>query len=201
MDRGKQAPGFTLVEVLVALTILSLVLMGTVTAMRTLGNTQGALEKVSARVDEVRTVSEFLRDLMESAVVGASGGGGLSLGGGGREATYFRIGEGYLEWKTNLLFGEAYGGTHVVRVAADGERLVLRWLEPTATGLEDEAWQEAPSRTLVDNLEEFAVSLRAEYGGEWVDSWEENAVAPALARLQVKSSGRFWPELIMRVQR
>jgi len=192
--------GFTLVEVMVALTILSLVLLGTVSAMRTLGNTQTSLERVSERVDEIRTVSEFLRDLMESAVVG-SGKGGLSLGGGGRGATYFRLGEGFLEWKTNLLFGEAYGGTHVVRIAAEQGRLMLRWMEPTATGLNSARWQEAPSRPLVDQLEEFTVSLRPEFGDDWVESWEESTVAPALVRIEMKSAGRFWPELIMQVQR
>ena len=192
--------GFTLVEVMVALTILSMVLLGTVTALRTLGNTQVSLERVSARVDEIRSVSEFLRDLMESAVVGSSSGG-LGLGGGSRDATYFRLGDGFLEWKTNLLFGEAYGGTHVVRIAREEGQLMLRWLEPTATGLDDDKWRDAPSRPLVENLESFTVTLREEFNTDWTDSWQENAIAPALVRLQMKSSGRFWPDLIMQVQR
>ena len=76
----KPAAGFTLVEVVVALTILSLIMLATVTALRTLANTQGTLERVTARIDEVRTVSGFLRDLMEAAVVGEGGsGGGLAL--------------------------------------------------------------------------------------------------------------------------
>jgi general secretion pathway protein J len=185
---------------MVALTILSLVLLGTVSALRTLGNTQGSLERVGERVDEIRSVSEFLRDLMESAVVG-SGESGLSLGGGGRGATYFRLGDGFLEWKTNLLFGEAYGGTHIVRIAAEQGQLMLRWVEPSATGLDDSQWQQSPSRPLVNNLEDLVISLRPEFGSDWVASWEESAVAPALVRLQIKSSGRHWPDLIMQVQR
>lgn len=200
MNGLKSLRGFTLVEVMVALTILSMVLLGTVTALRTLGNTQVSLEKVSARVDEVRTVSEFLRDLMESTVVGSSSGG-LGLGGGARDATYFRLGEGFLEWKTNLLFGEAYGGTHVVRIAAEEGQLMLRWLAPTATDVGDDEWREAPSRPLVRELDSFAVTLREEYDTDWTDSWQESAVAPALVRLQLKSADRFWPDLIMQVQR
>ena len=78
MKRDSASRGFTLIEVVVSLAILSLVLLGTVTGLRTLGNTQVSLERVTQRADEVRTVSAFLRDLMESAVVG-SGSGGLTL--------------------------------------------------------------------------------------------------------------------------
>ena len=95
-DQAIGSRGFTLVEVMVALTILSLVMMATVTGLRTLANTQGAIERTTNRVDEIRSVSSFLRDLLESAVVGEDMGG-LSLGGGSSEATYFVWGEDFLE--------------------------------------------------------------------------------------------------------
>lgn len=192
--------GFTLVEVMVALSILTLVLLGTVTGMRTLGNTQASIERATARVDEIRTVSEFLRDLMESAVVGG-GKGGLTLGGGALEATYFRLGTGYIEWKTNLLFGEAYGGAHIVRIAEEDGQLVLRWLEPQRVQPKDEQWAEAPSRPLVHDIQEFSMAVKKEYWLDWQQDWEESAMAPALVRMQLKSAGRFWPDLIMQVQR
>ena len=53
------AQGFTLIEVMVALTILSLVLMVTVTGLSTLANTQSAIERMTSRIDEVRSVSIF----------------------------------------------------------------------------------------------------------------------------------------------
>ncbi len=199
-NRGSSVRGFTLVEVVVSLAILSLVLLGTVTGLRTLGNTQMALERVTQRADEVRTVSSFLRDLMESAVVG-SGSGGLTLGGGSREATYFRTGDGFVEWKTNLLFGESYGGTHVVRIAKEGDQLMLRWLEPTETSLNSRKWEKSPSRPLVNELEEFSMALRPEYDKDWVQNWRDSANAPALVRFQIKAAGRYWPDLIMQVQR
>ena len=40
---SRAAGGFTLVEVVVALTILALIMLATVTGLRTLANTQGAV--------------------------------------------------------------------------------------------------------------------------------------------------------------
>lgn len=192
--------GFTLVEVMVALAILSLVLLGAVSGMRTLGNTQASLQRVTERVDEMRTVSGFLRDLFDSAIVG-SNIGGLSLGGGGREATYFRAGEGFVEWKTRLLFGESFGGSYVVRVVREGDQLVLRWLGPSRILLGDKPWEEAPSRLLTEGVEEFTVAVRDEFDSDWQTQWEESNTSPALVRLRVNARGRFWPDLIMAVPR
>ena len=199
MTGAERSKGFTLVEVMVALTILSLVLLATVTGLRTLGNTQLSIERATTRVEEVRNVSEFMRDLMESAVVGGSGG--LTLGGGVLEATHFRLGEGYIEWKTNILFGEAYGGVHIVRIANEDGRLMLRWLEPQEKGLDKKKWHNSPSRALVENVQEFTMSVRENFWSDWQSNWRESTIAPAVVRLQIKSSGRYWPELIMQVQR
>ncbi len=192
--------GFTLVEVVVAVAVLALLMLATVTGLRTLGNTQVALERKTARVDEVRTVSVFLRDLMESAIVGG-GGGGLTLGGGSAGSTYFKLVDGAAEWKSTILFGESYGGTYVVRVAREESDLVLRWVEPLPNGRPPENWNDTPSRVLVRDLEEFSVSARKEFDSDWIDRWTESRQAPVLVRMQLKSGGRFWPDLIMQVHR
>lgn len=198
MRRGTSQGGFTLVEVMVSLSILSLVLLATVTGLRTLGNTQVAIERKTDRVDEVRTVSGFLRDLMESSVVG-SDSGGLTVGGGSQEQTYFKFGEDFLEWKSTILFGEAYGGSYFVRVAQEDDQLMLRWLDSKATPKPGD-WEQAPSRQLVADLQSFEIGLRQEFPDDWRESWD-GGDPPALVRLQIKSADRYWPDLILKVQR
>jgi general secretion pathway protein J len=186
--------------VVVALTILSLIMLATVTGLRTLANTQGTLERVTARIDEVRTVSGFLRDLMEAAVVGegGGGGGGLTLGGGGsRQSAYFEISGDALAWKATVLFGEGFGGTYLVRVAREDDLLVLRWQEPVPGHIELD-WSEADARPLVLGLEEFAIGWRESYDQPWQQEWEKGDKA-RWVRLQIKAAGRYWPELIMQV--
>ena len=200
--RHRMRRGFTLIEVVVAMAVLSLLMLATVTGLRTLGNTQVALERKTLRVDEIRTVSGFLRDMMESTIVG-SDGGGLTLGGGGVGATYFRLGPDGAEWKSTILFGEAFGGVYVVKVVREDSDLVLRWLEPRPDGRppRDEDWDGAPTRVLVRDLEEFSVVVKESFDGEWTDDWKEVRLAPALVRMQVKSAGRYWPDLVMQVHR
>ena len=194
---GRQR-GFTLVEVMVALTVLSLVMLATITGLRTLANTQVAIERMTNRVDEVRTVSGFLRETLESAVVGVNRSR-LSTGGPRTEATYFEASHESLAWKATVLFGESYGGSYLVRVAREDGRLVLRWQEPTQSG-RPEDWNKADSRTLVNDLDEFKLSFRMEFTDPWIEEINRNAV-PALVRLQVRAAGRYWPDLIFRVQR
>lgn len=190
--------GFTLVEVVVALSILSLLLLATVSALRTFGNTQASLEKLTNRVDEMRTVSGFLRDTLQSAVVGTRRSG-LSLGGTPPASSYFKGDARSFAWKAPVLFGEGYGGTFLVRVAREQDKLVLRWQEPTR-GDRDIKWSGTPSRDLLEGVEEFSVYYRAEFGEPWRGQWnEENS--PALVRIGIKAAGRYWPDLILQVQR
>ena len=189
--------GFTLVEVVVALAILSLVMLATITGLRTLANTQGAIERMTGRVDEMRTVSSFLRDTMDSAAAGNATSGGLALGGGGQDAAYLAIGQGSLAWKSTILFGEDFGGSYLVRVAKEDDLLVLRWQEQGSSG-EPGDWAAADQRTLVRQVEEFEVSSRKDYGDSWQQQWQEGD-QPAWVRLQIKAWGRYWPEVIMEV--
>ncbi|MEM9398488.1 MAG: prepilin-type N-terminal cleavage/methylation domain-containing protein, partial [Pseudomonadota bacterium] len=54
MQSSGPSQGFTLVEVLVGISILSLVLLATVSGLRTLASTQLSLTAVATRNDELR---------------------------------------------------------------------------------------------------------------------------------------------------
>ena len=190
--------GFTLIEVLVALTILSMVMVATVTGLRTLARTQVSLEAVTTRNDEIRAVSSFLRDAFESAVLGSTSGG-LSLGGGQSEATVFEMSPDTMTWKTGLRFGESAGGNYVVRVGRESNELTLRWQQMKPNG-QLEPWNIVGSRTLVENLQEFSVAYRRRLDGPWLSRWDTQG-PPGWVRLRVKASDRFWPDLVMVVAR
>jgi general secretion pathway protein J len=188
--------GFTLIEVVVALTLFSLIMVATVTAFRTLASTQIAADRVTTRNDEMRAVSTFLRDAFESAVLG-SNRSRTSAGGSRAERSVFELSAESLIWRTALLFGESAGGAYVVRVAREADELVLRWQQMGVYG-ELAPWSSVPSRTLVRGLQEFSVAYRPQYGDPWLAD-QTPSQTPRWVRLRLKASDRFWPDLIMQV--
>lgn len=190
--------GFTLVEVVVALAIFSLVMLATVTGLRTLASTQVAIERQTGRVDEIRSVSNFLREALESAIL-SSKRSRLSLGGRGGDATYFELTRDSIAWKSTILFGELYGGAYLVRVARENDQLVLRWADPVVSGGSPD-WRKASSRVLVEELDEFRIAYRPDFNTPWAEDPDRNVI-PQLVRLQIKAAGRYWPDLILKVHR
>lgn len=197
--RAQQA--FTLVEVMVALSILSLVMLATVTGLRTLANTQLAIERTTSRIDEVRTVSSFIRNTLDSAILDSRSGRrtrgtSASVASG---TSFFELSPHSVAWKATILFGENYGGSFLVRVAREDGQLVLRWQEPPAKGTAGD-WAEAESRILVSGLEEFEVTYKPDFFQPWTDESKRDS-SPQLVRMQIKSRGKYWPDLILRVPR
>jgi len=200
---SRRSRGFTLVEVVVALAVLSLLMTTVLAALRAFGNTQESLERVTGRVDELRAVSSFLRESLEASVVGGNGaGGGLSFGSSledSRELPYFQGDETGFEWKARMVFGEIYGGTFLVRVARVEDRLTLAWLRPPHSAKSVD-WDHQLSRVLVPRLQEMQVAYRGPADSEWRPVWDEHE-SPAEVRLVIKADDRYWPDLIMAVQR
>lgn len=200
MNAGKRQSqtGFTLVEVMVALTILSLVMLVTTTGIRTLARTQVSIERLTDRVDEMRTVSAFMRGLLQSAVLGSGGESeGLTLGGGGSGSSYFDLGANGFSLRASLLMGEVSGGTRTVRIAKEDDALVLRWTEkrlPVADG----RWNGESFKLLAEDIQDFNVAYRRDVKGPWLSRWERGA-PPRQLRVSIKSNDKYWPELIMAV--
>jgi len=199
-----KSAGFTLVEVIVALGIFSLIMLATVSGYRTLGNTASTITRMTDRTDELRSVSAFLRDALENSVVGAASGGneGLTFGGTAADAgpsSYFKVTKGGLEWRAKILFGEAYGGSYFLRLAKQQDELVLQWQEPKGQ-LEPGGWSNAPSRTVLENLQILEVWTRMDAQSKWVQTNIQRET-PGHVKLVIQANDRFWPELIMTVQR
>lgn len=193
--------GFTLIEVMVALTVFTLILAGTLSALRTLANTQSTLQLKTQRIEQVRSVTTFLRDLVESAAGSSARDDDFTLGGGDIGSSYFLVGDGFIEFETAVLFGENYGGKHRVRVGREGEALVFRWLELPTRNLNKVDWSAQPSRVVVPQLQSLMIATRNEFEDDWVTSRDQyDRSVPVLVRLNIKAAGRYWPDLIMRAR-
>ncbi|MBK6738944.1 MAG: prepilin-type N-terminal cleavage/methylation domain-containing protein [Haliea sp.] len=106
----RRARGFTLLEVMLALVLLSMVMVATIAAMRTLGNTQAAIEEVTGRVDEIRVVSQFLRNTIGAAMpVMREGRVGETTEDFADMGTYFWGDRTQLVWVSPLVAGASMG--------------------------------------------------------------------------------------------
>ena len=76
--------GFTLVEILVVMTLLSLVMLGMASAMRTMADTETRVDTRLARTDKVRTIERFLSQVLGR--VSYQSASSLNKGGRGSQA-------------------------------------------------------------------------------------------------------------------
>ena len=194
-----RARGFTLLEVMISLVLLSMVMVATITAMRTLGNTRTTIEKVTDRVDEIRVVSQFLRSTIGAALpvlrLGVADGAAedASLVG-----TYFMGGPTQLVWVSPLVAGASMGGAFVIQMVYADNKVVLKW-RPYDNSVEASNWDEVEPRVLLDHVEEFKLGYLGAYGDDWVEEWAGAMANPVAVRVNIKSAGKYWPEIVLRL--
>jgi len=187
--------GFTLVEMVVALTILSLIVLATVTGMRTLAKTQQTLEQRSAQVSRMRAVQGFVRNSLEQLQV-VSYNADPNIPGG----IYFLGLNHELIWTAPAPIPGVEGGLWAMRLSRnDSKQLVLQVKED----IYSEGWGEGASihHTLADEVSAFEVTYRALGELEWQAEWPQEGQGgmPRHIKIQLTVSGRYWPELIVAI--
>jgi len=190
--------GFTLMEVMIALTILSMMMVAIVSSLRTFANTRATLETKTNRVDEIRMVSAFLRRSLEATMSSGGGSNVPTFDIVDDQQTYFFGTSSGLTWVAPMVGGAGFGGVNFMRLNLDGEELVLHW-QPYRRDMDPVDWNRMKARTLVKDVEEYSVSYRSSYGGEWQEAWSDSASSPVSVRMNIKAGGKYWPELLVRL--
>ena len=191
--------GFTLLEVMIALVILSMIMVATIAALRGFGNTKSTVTLVTNRLDEVRVVSGFLRNSLGSAIPVRLGETGVpTFGRPEPSATYFRGSSSEVVWVAPLVAGADLGGAFVMQLNYIDERIEFKW-HPYRASMEALNWAEVEPRVLLEVVEEFTIGYLDNYGGDWLDEWPEFPANPVAVRLNIKSRNKYWPELVVRL--
>lgn len=200
LDARSGQKGFTLLEVLIALTLLSMMMVAVVAAMRTFGNTKVALETVTGRIDEVRLVSDFLRRSLEGTLPVVRVGEAQTPGGlEGKSGDTFFSGTGRgLVWVSPLVAGANLGGAYIMHLYRVDDRLELTWRPYQRNYSSFEEAQLKP-RVLLDSVEEFSVGYLPSHSGEWMEEWPGYRFNPVAVRLNIRAHDRYWPEIVVRL--
>jgi len=179
--------GFTLLEMLVALTILALVLGTAATALGTLGRGSLRLTERAERLEQLALLRDILRRDTARALPGASAGGAGRLAFDGREdALAFTVMEPPGPGRggpATVGFTVTPGQVRYRHARGDGQaRTVLLADDP---GL---AFRFAYLSTLPDGSQ------------AWVERWTEAGMVPDMVRLEITAGGVPQPAIVVRLR-
>lgn len=194
----RTAAGFTLVEILVVLALLSTVMLALGSALRTMAQTEQRVDERLARADEMRVATGFLKTVL----------GRVSLrriappGPPGSPMHLFAAAPDSVAWVGIMPARHGVGGRHYFRLAVepvDGRpSLVLRFA-PVTERPDFPDWASAEARALVHDVSALALRYEdaAVQPAVWSAQWAPLERMPARVALQLTARGTVWPEMVI----
>ena len=197
MARGQR--GFTLIEVVIALVLISLLLLLLTAAMRSMGQTETAIEERIEQTDDYRAAVNFLRD-----VLGEVSARPLVVSTEANAPSVFFVGQAQeLAWIGVLPARYGVGGRHYMHLGLEDGALVLRFA-PWNGAATFTDWNAAEARVLVPDVGALKLSYQDARDGQWLDAWPPEKVprrfaVPAAVQIELESSAMAWPPLAIAV--
>lgn len=188
--------GFTLIEVLVALALMSLIGTILIESLRMGGHTWQHVTREAADIDEITRAQEFLRQRL-GTIYPPEPGTGLA------SASDSFVGEtNQLEFSSTAP-GSATAGLVRYQLglsASDPRNVEIRYRpQHTAVAAAQQAdWSGEPLLARASALSIQFWEDSAGASGSWVDHWQDHARLPRLIRIDVRFADqdrRFWPPL------
>ena len=192
----RQARGFTLVEIIIALALTALILASLSAALYGLSQGFSHATERSARTDTLNRVSLALHQAIEQARYIETPGQGATF------RSLLGTAES-LDWLAYLPESSPQGGLHHWHLEPqDGELLLTLtpWIEPNPQAENQEPPASLPPHQIISDLSAFKLSYQNAKTGEWADQWD-GLLLPARIRLDIatQASGT-WPPIIVRLE-
>lgn len=186
--------GFTLLELIVAITLMGLVLVVLYSGLRLGLNSWDGGEQRAEATNRVRLAQEFLRrQLMQSITA-------YHVNERQERGVVFAGRPDGIEFVAPMLAQLGQGGVYRVRIDAADGRLWIRWRPYLPT--DPEAGEERETALLegVSDVEWAYFGPEQEQPPEslprWRTDWTNTQQRPQLVRLNLRLSGEPWPDLV-----
>jgi len=196
--RNAASGGFTLIEVVVAISLLALGLALSFGTLRGASKATERAEIVSQRDERLRAVQGFMRTQINAAMPIA-----FEFDEGTGEATFFRASADKLQFVAQMPGYLSRGGPYLQTLELvhgdKGRRLQFRHQLLTAEGPLPE---EREPVVLLDGIEEGGFEVRnldeQSRPGSWQSDWDIAAQMPPVVRLKLRfaDGNRHWPEFV-----
>lgn len=194
----RRAAGFSLLEVLLALVLLTLLLLGVYSGVRTATHSVRSGTATVERLDQVRSAQHLLRQELAQALVAPIGrdanGDSIYFKGAGREMSFVAPLPGYLgklgpQMQTLSLVDDGKGGLRL--------ELQLALLPPDGKPPKPLG----KPQVLLDHIHSGSFEYRGVDArgqpGDWQGNWPDGRLMPRLVRIKLAPLGTTpWPELV-----
>jgi general secretion pathway protein J len=193
----RQQRGFTLVEILVAVSLLSVVMLGLGSALRTMAQAEQKIDARLARADEMRMASAFMRSTLARVSLRR-----VSPPPPGRPSALFAAAPEGVAWVGVMPARFGAGGRYFFRLAQEpleeGAGLVLRFQRWSDAAVFPD-WAQAESRVLVRDV--LRVQMRfLDADAEppaWLEGWTAIDRVPDRVLVQIDTTHGPWPPLFL----
>ena len=207
--RTRNARGFTLIEVLIALSLLALLMLVLGGAMFSIGQTEDRVDQRLAAADDYRTTVNFLQDVIGRVSARRFH---ATAADAPAEVPFFEAQPDSLSWIGIMPARFGAGGRNYMHLAVESRdgvnQLVLRFAPWNgAPGFAD--WSQAASQSLAAPVSALSLRYLEPVSGQWSPVWPPPGMAardlpptllPAAVALQFDGPQPPWPPLIVALQ-
>ena len=191
--------GFTLLEMLVSFSLVSLLFLALFSAFSTMGRGWDAADTRMTKTEDMRLISDFLRRQVGQAMV-------VKIKGEKEESVYAFDGTATsLRYAAPLQPLQHQGGVFLVSLnivnGKEGKALEMLYAPYRPELTWEESFKDAEPVPIFEGLKEASFSyFGVEEAGndpEWRSDWEEKPQYPQLLKLRLADTERAWPELLV----
>lgn len=187
--------GFTMVELLVAMVLLSMLTLGLASVMGTVSQTQERIDMRLDRMDHQRVSIGFLRAVLGqvSAVRRQTG-----MRQQGQSEFFFAAGPQAIQWLGIMPARYGAGGRTHFQLALQGDALVLRFAPWRGVDAMPD-WAQAQSHVLARQVTAFALRYQDGRRGaaQWLAQWSEDKEFPTAVQIELQTAANAWPMTVI----
>lgn len=195
----KQQMGFTLLEMMIAFSLLALLFLALFSSFNTIGRGWEAADRKLLKTEDTRLISEFLRNQLSQTIV-------VQIKGENGPVYAFEGTDHYVRYAAPLQPLQTQGGIYLIELAVgldrDGRKLEMRYAPYRPDMDWDEALKEVEPVLVYSGLGlvhfDYYAAESDKDDPRWESEWLDQPVYPLLIRVKIEGKDhQIWPELVV----